>query len=404
MKQYLEFFIDGYHEWTNSGKMPYLASFEFSYYLKQKAQRLKEKGLAISENFEHVEDEIAGTVSRQGSPISAETVYREARHVLIYRRGEEVIKAYRHPVTIYATILNKEGYEDREAVCTGCGHSSLVSVLRKGCPYCGACYEGEEAYPCVASFYSVPAVAERKKLEKDIRKITLIPAVLFFLFVSIAVIFTDAESPWWFRILKGLFMGLFCGGIGAFLSYMGYSLSLLIRLFFEAGRSLPLLRGLSSRKKMEAKMKPYDPDFSYEYFEGRMIMLLRDIAFSAKRDDLSFYEGKEDLSFLDDIVDLSYRGSSALRHFEVKDDQIIITMEAFMSIITMKDRLSRKDKNYTITLRKKKDASSAVIDLCQVRCHNCGSSFDAMHKKVCPYCGSEYELINDDWIITSIRD
>ena len=34
-----------------------------------------------------------------------------------------------------------------------------------------------------------------------------------------------------------------------------------------------------------------------------------------------------------------------------------------------------------------------------VSCPDCGGSFDAVRQRICPYCGKEYHMENESWII-----
>ena len=56
-------------------------------------------------------------------------------------------------------------------------------------------------------------------------------------------------------------------------------------------------------------LKRYIPDLSYEFFEEKVISLLRGIVFSDDRKRLTIYDGAEDLSFMDNIVDVEYCGA-----------------------------------------------------------------------------------------------
>ena len=39
----------------------------------------------------------------------------------------------------------------------------------------------------------------------------------------------------------------------------------------------------------------------------------------------------------------------------------------------------------------------------KIECKNCGSSFDAAREKHCPFCKSEYDISDYDWVIKEFR-
>ena len=350
-----------------------------------------------------MDDEIHGSLFKAGEPYHASVVYRESRRILTYKEKDKILKEYAEPVTFYGSLLDKDGYEDFSCTCPNCGHQTMASKLGDGCPYCGTVFEIEETYPCFTSFYTVAGIVERAHLMDRLKKRMIIAAVisgiLFFL-----LYFLTSDYVIWFRILSSLFMGAFCAGMTAFLVYMASSVLLLIRVFREAGRSLPLLKGLRTRKKLEEKMQPIDPAFSFEYFEGRIISLFRTIAFCDRRDDLSIYTGNEDLSFLNDMADMQYRGVLQLKAFHADDQYVDLEVKAFMSDIYADTRIHRKDENFILSIRKDVHSiSDPSFSFIKIQCPNCSGSFDALHKKTCPHCGTPYDLVHDDWVITGIR-
>lgn len=39
----------------------------------------------------------------------------------------------------------------------------------------------------------------------------------------------------------------------------------------------------------------------------------------------------------------------------------------------------------------------------KVQCRGCGGSFDASRIRYCPYCGREYDLKEDDWVVLDLE-
>ena len=401
--EYLNRFLDELHDWSLTGAKPKLASREMGYVLDCQEKRLRDFGLTMEQTIDHTEGEISGALARKGARVEARTLYREAVRHLSVRHGDKVVFSEKEPITVYATMLDKPGHHDSTVTCPNCGHEAPASQMREGCPYCGTVFEMEEAWPVFSSSYRVPAIVERStlmsRIQSTLLKVFIIAAVVMALVFWLA----NADYDPLPRVLVALFGGALSGGMIAFLGYLLYSFTLLGKVFKEAGKSLPLLKGLRTGTKLEAAMRPYEPDFSYAYFEGRLISLLRAIAFTDDRRNLSLYEGSQDLSFLDTLVDMQYRGALELQDFRVEDGVFHVRLRAFMDDLRFEGRLRRKTESFLVTLEKDVAAGDdPEFSLHAVRCRGCGASFDALHHRDCPYCGNPYELVHDDWMITGI--
>ena len=400
-----ERFLKDYEDWRRTGKEPSLASKDMRYYLDNNEKRLRDKGFSVNESFAVVEDNVIGNVDRSSGEYSATISYRELRHDTEYYKDGKAVKKFSNPETVYVTVLDKEGYEDFPCTCPNCGHRAMASELHGGCPYCGTVFEIDQTYPCVTSMYSVPGIVERKKFEVFFKKKVIMTGIFTGLVFFLIYFFTAAsEYVIWFRILMSLFMGALLGALCAFLTYMVKSVTLLVKVFGLAGKSLQLLGGIGTKKKLTRYMEQSDPGYSFELFEGKIISLLRAIAFSDNRTGLSIYSGNDDLKYMDNLVDMQYRGAIQLKNFRLQDGMTKITLKAFMTdTYADKDRIKVKDENFEIECQRK---SEGVFDLGfsvhAVKCRTCGGSFDAMHEKKCPFCGNEYDLVQDDWIITSV--
>ncbi|MBO4918764.1 MAG: hypothetical protein J5365_01260 [Erysipelotrichaceae bacterium] len=401
----LDGFLDSYRDWTVNGKGLKYASRELRYCLNQRKKRLENRGIETEESFEHVKEEIRGCLKKDDDSYLAKIIYRETNHLLSYKKNGRTIKNYKMPVTIYGTLLDKEGYEDVECTCPNCGHVSLTSQLSEGCPYCGTVFETDESYPCFTSFFTVPGIVERSTLMDKIKKRMIIVGSIAAVLGFLLVMFGESDYVIWFKILEGLFFAGFFAFFGAFFTYMAHSIVLLFRIFFEAGRALPLMKGIRTKNRLEKKMQKYDPDFSFEYFEGRVISLFRTIAYSKDRDKLCIYTSDRELPFLDDLIDIQYRGALQLLHLNEINGRIHIDVKAFMTVVCDDSRFSRKDVNYILSLEKDINNKTKLgFTPIRIQCPNCSGSFDAMHLKKCPHCGSDYDLVHDDWVITGIRE
>ena len=400
----LNVFTDELYEWSTGGKKPVLASRELKYVLDRQKERLDSRGISMEEKIDHTGDEITGRLVKKGEAISASVIYREAVRNRCIKKSGKVLKKEKEPIIFYATLLEKPGTRDFSCSCPNCGHTDLVSRMKDGCPYCGTVFEIEDVWPVFSSWYSVPGIVERANLTANLKKYMITIFACACALLTVITWFAHADYDAWARVLVSLFTGAVTAGMLTFVSYLLYSFFLLGKTFKEAGRAIPLLKGLKTQKKVEDIMREYEPDFSYPYFEGRLISLLRAIAFTDDRRDLSIYEGNEDLSFLDTLIDMQYRGAVQLMSSDVSGGVIHLKLRAFMDDLRYDGRAKRKDESYIVSIEKDIDAhTDPGFSLCSVECKSCGASFDAMHMKKCPYCGTPYKLLHDDWMITSIQ-
>ena len=395
------------HDWAATGKEPDAAVRELRYCMEQQEKRLKEKGIILDEQYAFREGDIANCMNVTGgsSPFRNHTVYRETLRTREFLRGDRKLRRDVTPLVLYANVTDHSGAGGDFAVnCPNCGSVAMASELENGCPYCGTFFRMRDLYPRISSYYCVEQVMDRYKAAERLKKTFLtIGIALASLFFAVFM-FEGKEYQLAFRILRALFSGCMLGAICTFGCYMAYSLFLLAKLFGMAGGSLAMLPGISARKKLARALESYDPGFSLEVFEGKIISRLKTILFSDDRGSLNLYEGTDDLSCFDDLVNMDYRGAFKVRRSGTHDGHVMLELEFFMEDFYMDSRLRRKIERLIVDVERKLDAvTDPGYSISAVKCPNCGSSFDALHKKECPYCGSSYRMDEDDWLITGIR-
>jgi hypothetical protein len=176
------------------------------------------------------------------------------------------------------------------------------------------------------------------------------------------------------------------------------------KLFALAGSALPMLGVYSSRRRLEEGMRRYDPDFSVELFEGKLVSLLGAVLYSDDRGNLNFYQGERGLPGFDDLIGFDYRGGFKLKEMTVREGRIRVLVSVFADNVYAGEKIRRKKER--ILVRMERDAgvrTDAGFSFHAVRCPSCGASFNAVYERNCPYCGSAYEAARGDWVITMIR-
>ncbi|MBQ1531917.1 MAG: hypothetical protein IIZ57_07245 [Solobacterium sp.] len=400
----LDQFTEELHEWSLKGKEPRIASRDLRYFLDLQEKRLKRTDTVREEEYTHVNDEIRGCAYRNENGYSSRILYREAIQNISYHRNGKPVRKIRRPVDLYVTFTDKEGHEDREYKCPNCGHTLTALQAGDGCPYCGTYFETDDVYPCVSSYYTVSSIVERAGLMERMKKEMIIAGSIFgsFLFVTCLYVWSDVILI--YRIIGALFFSGFCGGVAAFIWYMFRSFLMLGKLLREAGRAMPMMKTLRSREKMMKFMEPYDPEFSYEAFEGRVLSLLRTIVFSDDRESLSVWEGNRDLSSFDSIADMQYRGAVDIKKTEERDHQLRVEGTAYLTDTYIGRTVRERDEQIRFVIVKEAGSSAEPgFSIHRVSCPTCGGSFDAMHQSTCPYCGNPYDLKKKDWIIQDMR-
>ena len=403
----LEGFLKQKHEWAMNGQEPDTVTWEMRYCLEEQEKRLRRKGLTLDERHEFREGDIVSNLKRGNglAPIRNYTAYRETRRFREFSSSGRTLYKDSLPVIVYANVTDRDGVRDYPVNCPNCGGVTMASELMQGCPYCGTYFVMSDLFPRVNSYYAVEQPMDRYKADERLKKTfgtigAVLAAIGFALYM-----WQGKDYVLWFRILYSAFFGGFLAAILTLVCYLAYSGFLLLKLFGMAGKSLAMLPSISGRKKLAQKMEELEPGFSMEMFEGRILSKLQTVLFSDDRDSLNLYEGIDDLSRFDDLVNMDYRGAFNLKHFSVSGGRVCLELEFFTENWYMKqNRLRHRNERMEVTVER---SAGAVQDpgftATAVQCPGCGRSFDAMHKKECPYCGNTYRLGENDWLITGIR-
>lgn len=205
-----------------------------------------------------------------------------------------------------------------------------------------------------------------------------------------------------------MFHLLFLGAFGAVLGYFALSLSLLFRVLKDAVIQTPMFVGqMGAKKKLNAFMMRYDPGFSFEFFLGKVQALIKILIFTDDWSRLSIYEGPEMETDPDlgTIVDSQYGGAISLNGCRVEGDYCYLDLNVHMTDVYCRgSRLTEKQDRFRVGLcrniRRPVDYGFSVK---MVGCKSCGASFDASMEKKCPYCGSSYDLKEEDWVVTFLK-
>ncbi|MCQ2431604.1 MAG: hypothetical protein MJ175_03275 [Clostridia bacterium] len=326
----------------------------------------------------------------------------------VYKNGRRIYRfrdRYIFYVTVTDTIASIEDLRDEDYICPNCGNVSSVGALLDGCKYCGTHFEMAELFPKVTSYYPVsnPGGTEQEIKKEIIHNMLMVGAAAVPVMLLISLLGADFHAlP---SLIGSLIGGLFGGVLfSVVVGYLWWAARKIGGMFYEACSSVPMLSSLNSRKEFAAAMSRYMPDFSYDYFTGRVISMLECVIYSDQDERLPFYEDKDRHTY-EDVIDSTFRGALKLEGYQIKDDVCTVHVKAFMENLACRGgRIVRRRVPIRLTVcRNLGFMQNTTFSMRAIRCRGCGSSFDAYQNKTCPYCERPYRFSDYDWMITGIQ-
>ncbi len=405
-------FVDEYELWCNEGKNPDIASIDLDFALDLQKKRLGEKGVKIQTAFtdkETVKNEVpvnACTAYDMGeckSNIASKTYEVTEKY---FKDGKKK-KKIKDRFFFYTMITRLENQNSEVACsCPNCGAVSSVRELLNGCKNCKTRFIMDDLFPKVTNFYFVKTYSLANKSTKKVLAPYLLGGIVAVAAFTVWVVVKDgtfdpATANMVYEIgvraIPVLLGGLLAG-------YLAWALKTLFGLFVGAAKSIPMIGPhFNCQKRLPWLMKEVNPNFSYEYFIGKVLALLKIMIFSDDYTNLAVYEGNPMKNPFGDIVDIKYRGVSKLNSFNVTNGCCYVDMTVYATTVKNKNSSFRvKNEKFRLTVCRSVNAmDDGVFTMKKVTCKSCGASFDATRERNCPYCGNPYHLGNDDWVVVS---
>lgn len=282
--------------------------------------------------------------------------------------------------------------------CPNCSAISSVKSLLAGCPYCGTRFQMTDLFPKVTNFY----YSDYEVNLSVIRGSKLVGAG----YAALVVLVGMLRAPSFGYRVEALLAGIFWVPLFSFLGYLTFSVLFMIYSLFRGLFSVHRCVGRDrARFKITAFLKKYDPTFSYDYFLGKVVSLLKIILFTDDRSNLAVCQGKVAGDAFLDIVDIAYQGTTTLNSCQVEGKYCYLDINLFMSDIHDGGSKIFK-KNDIFRMKLCKDITKPEnygFSIRKVQCRDCGGSFDAVRIRYCPYCGREYDLKEDDWVVLDLE-
>lgn len=407
-QQIFEEFSSQLCEWVKSGTLPALGNHDICYGLELQKERLEKYHMKIE--YEMIPQ--YGKENRISTFVFSDIYYTNKFLMKSYHKKVNYFINGKKGLTLkdnesLYTIITwlKDSTKKANYCCPNCGAFSDVSTLLKGCPYCQTQFIMSDLFPKVTNYYFLRAYGLSEEESNKKTFVWMASGALIGFLIRLPGLLIDILQGG--NLLFLLFLALLTSGCCAVFGYFALSLSLFFRVLIDFFKQAPRSIGqMKAKKQLTDFMKQFDPGFTFEYFFGKVQSLVKILIFTDNRYDLSIYEGKPiDNKCFDDIIDSQFEGAISVNGGRVEGNYCYLDLNVYMTDVYFKgDKLRKQSDRFRINLCR--NISRPVdygFSLTAVTCKNCGGSFDATRKRFCPYCKSQYDLKDDDWIIKDIK-
>ena len=407
-------FLEEYSNAYNKGGRITTADSDLQFCVDTQIDRLKGKGLSMDYSFQPRGREPEGKMRSaewKDGHYCAKMSNGTCSFRRVLRQGDKKIFTRKMPaqVSVVVTdVLQNQQIEDDIYVCPNCGHSSQIRELIGGCSFCSTKFKMDELYPKVTDFN---AVRDFELSKKEVITRYLLPAVI----IWAAAIIIFPVAVWFFAhsgtgsvnsskvydmgdiFLQAVLTSPFYGAIYGFMFLVGCMIA-------ESIKSAPIMLSFHTHKIFEDEMKKHGKEFMTQYFIGETVSKMKTVIFSSDPSVLPFYTGPELSSEMKDIVDIIFRGGLAFRDVKTIDNIAHVDADIYAEVLSMNDdHIKRKNRIFHVKLaRNLSGRNSLDFSITKLQCDSCGASFDAYKNKICPFCGSEYHMVDSDWVIESV--
>ena len=412
-----EEFLQGISRFYVDETIPPRISLNMRRALVEHKKRLENKGIVYRESFLPSEDAKPIEYSFNKGAFKVSDISKHYNTVTELSDGTNSLRydPAKDDIVCLNVINRNDDEKDDDTIilaCPNCGHQGSVHVLVDGCPMCGTKFKIDDLYPCVNMYYSRPYPLPPSNDNVTIKraKQAAIGGVVIAVLAGLSAFFDPTISYHSIRakLIDTIVMTMGGFGIGFLVCYAIltgiYAFMTVKGLVKMAADTLDTVGTLNSQALTNKAIRPYDPQFSFEVFEGKILSYIRTLAFSDNRDNCSLYCGEDDLSFMNDLVDVRYRGATKFEKAELTGDLLRVTMTVYL------DNIYYRNGQFELSREK---FSAELIRYCTVQtrpdftaysitCRECGAPFDSVLTKTCPFCGRKLELAGLDWTISKL--
>ncbi len=407
-------FINEITRFYDDGTEPEHASADMRYYLHQHEKRLAEMGVKLQRRYTITPDGAKATRSKNRPPYTASLSFIEcdSSTQITNASTQKIMKKHKRSASIfYTNILDRADAQNAAYECPNCGHHATLAIFSNGCPMCGTRFQMKQLFPCVSNFYLLSQMVDNKAVNKFIPTVKTL-AIILGLGVGAYTGYSlwNQVDPQYLAIVFGIGAALLAGLVGFLALYMIFSIFFAIfmmtRMTTRAISTADVQSAAMTKNSLTKAMQRFDPEFSYDLFEGKVISLFRAIAYSEDRTNMSIYRGDPNLPDLDTIIDIDYRGAMKYLNSSIQNgNDLVLLVRIYLNTTHLiNGKVVTKKEDYNMTLVKKLTAQENYgFSIHAVNCKTCAASFDAMHLLQCPTCGTPYHLEEEDWVVVGLK-
>ena len=409
-KLFCDFYGDLY-----DNKIPDSASQELKYYISCRQSRLKKLNIEEEHKLKIEEQNGIYRANNIFTDIMGTSKYNTAKYWRIidstrnYKLGGKIIDKKKQRMYFYETIYdvsNKDDVSKEIFNCPNCGAPAQIEELEKfGCRYCDTKFEMDDLFPRVSNYYTVLCTDTSMK---DRKKFIKICGLICSIILTIAFYLSN-NSEIANAILK-VIASIFVFGLTFLLGCIAGSIIWLIRLFIKtvasAGNNSDVISiSKSSKDQITQKIGQVIPNLKYEYFESKVVSLVKSILINDNRNQLPQNNIEKIDNRFDYLLDMMYRSVIKLKDIRIEGEHIIAEIYVYFNNEYYNDgKIVNINECLLVKMHHKADSKiNTQFMLSAVKCKGCGASFDATHQKECPHCGREYNLEKDDWVVDNIQ-
>lgn len=394
------------NHWYEKEEEPVSCDGDTLYYLKLQKERLDEKRIHMRNRVYPARGKSFGTatVSRKSAWYTTDMSYENISRELQFIRGTEVLYQRNVEQVMYEIIAHSPNEREMAhlmVTCPNCGCVSSVEQLGSGCPYCKTQFRVKDLFPRVINTYFIRSDSISKNITQQRIVIGASMGIVLLICIPGSLISSNGNLP--ATLFTAYLAALIGGGI---FGWMASAVLMLTSLFQRDGmKHLPLIPFLSSKSKIKRMMTAYDPNFSYDKFEGQLVALIRMAVFAKEPQNLTAYRGKERDARFQNILEMTYTNGMCLKNVKKQGDDLHLTIRTWWINYSEEQGKIRKTGDLIDVTICRNIAHREVpgFSVTSVNCHSCGASFDAVRQRNCPYCGTEYHMEEDYWVIEEMR-